>query len=683
MKPLPNPVPSRDRQGAVAQPLTALCAALVFAFPSLAQGAPAQAQPAAQPTPAAQKSEPPTSSTEQWLTGSIDLGYRWLTDVGGSFPAYRSVVDLRQGPELFGLDFTIQDPHKRWFDRLDARGYGWGGEPYNTAHVDARKSALYDFTFDYRNIAYFNALPSFANPLTPAGFDQQTFDTRRRMLDAELDFFPGKRIIPYLAFDRNSGYGHGIDTWAIDANNQYAVPALFRDSTQNYRGGVRFEYNRWHVTLEQGGTTFKNDDQATDNFLNYGDRTTKVLGQSLTLTGLGQAYAIRGSAIYSRGLVTATPFSWLTLTGHFLYSQPKTDVSYTDTANGNLFLASSLLFYSGQTDLGTGAAKQPHVTSSAGAEIHPFRRLRIIENWMTDRYHDAAVGLFSTTFLGDFSAPRPQSSSQPDFQVVNYNQNQVDAIYDLTGKITLRGGFRHVWGDASVLAGQLSQTGTFASGQLSRNVGLAGATLHPLAKLRVNLDYEGSSSDDVYFRTSLNDYQKAQVRAQYQATPSLAITANFMVLNNQNPATGIHYDFQSRDNSLAVYWTPNNGKRFSVVGEYDRATLRSDISYLSLPFLNAAVSSYRDNAHIASSTANLALPSYAGLTATMAVGGSLFISSGSRPTRFYEPLARLSVPFGKKVSWKTEWRWYGLGEEFYAYEGFRTHSVTTGLRLTR
>ena len=36
--------------------------------------------------------------------------------------------------------------------------------------------------------------------------------------------------------------------------------------------------------------------------------------------------------------------------------------------------------------------------------------------------------------------------------------------YDLTSKITLRGGYRYVWGDATVLAGQLSQTGTLVSG---------------------------------------------------------------------------------------------------------------------------------------------------------------------------------------------------------------------------
>ena len=41
--------------------------------------------------------------------------------------------------------------------------------------------------------------------------------------------------------------------------------------------------------------------------------------------------------------------------------------------------------------------------------------------------------------------------------------------------------------------------------------------------------------------------------------------------------------------------------------------------------------------------------------AKLTFGGSLFVSSGSRPTRYYEPLARLSVPMGNHVSWNTEW----------------------------
>ena len=49
------------------------------------------------------------------------------------------------------------------------------------------------------------------------------------------------------------------------ANDEFPVPTLLRDSTNNYRGGVRFEYNRFHITLEQGGTTYKDDDQAYDS----------------------------------------------------------------------------------------------------------------------------------------------------------------------------------------------------------------------------------------------------------------------------------------------------------------------------------------------------------------------------------------------------------------------------------
>ena len=75
---------------------------------------------------------------------------------------------------------------------------------------------MYDFTFDYRNIAYFNAVPSFANPFASGGFDQQSFDIGRRMLSVNLELHPSKHIVPYLAFDHNSGSGDGIGTWLTD-----------------------------------------------------------------------------------------------------------------------------------------------------------------------------------------------------------------------------------------------------------------------------------------------------------------------------------------------------------------------------------------------------------------------------------------------------------------------------------
>lgn len=652
------------------------------ATPAQTPAAPTAAQ-APTPAPAATAAENPVPATEPWLTGSIDLGNRWLTGPQGSLATYRSIINLGEGPRLFGLNFTIVDPKRRLFDRLDARGSGWG-DPYNTAHIEVQKSSVYDFNFDYRKIAYFNALPSFANPLAPNGIDEQSFDIHRRILEGSLDLRPGKRIIPYLDFSHNSEFGHGIATWLQDAANEYAVPIIPRESTNNYRGGVRFEYNKFHVTLEQGGTTFKDDERASDNFFNPGDRGSSFLGQNLALTNLQQVYGIRGDSIYSRGLFTATPTSWLSVSGQFMFSQPRIDVNYADLASGNLALASSLLFYTTETGLATGSAKQPHVSGNAGFELRPWKRIRIVESWMTDRYHDAALGLFTQVLTpAGTSTLASNSTSIPNEQVVNFNQEQIDLMYDATTQVTLRGGWRYVWGDATVLAGQLSQSGNFASGTLKRQVGLGGITYRPWSKLQLNLDYEGSSSDHVYFRTSLNDYQKGRARARYQATGSLSLQANFTVLDNQNPSPAIRYDFRTRDNSLAVYWSPNGGKRFSITGEYDRYTLRSDIGYLDLPFLTPAVSNYRENAHIASSSADVVLPGYGGMSPKLTFGGSLFVSSLSRPTRFYEPMGRLSLPLRKNISLYAEWQWYGMGEPSFFYEGFRTHAFITGLRLSR
>jgi hypothetical protein len=220
-------------------------------------------------------------------------------------------------------------------------------------------------------------------------------------------------------------------------------------------------------------------------------------------------------------------------------------------------------------------------------------------------------------------------------------------------------------------------------GELRRHVGLAGLMFRSGQKLSASVDFEGASSQRTFFRTSLNDYRRLKARARYQALASLAVNADFSVLDNENPTPGVNYDFLSRDNSLSLFWTPAGGKRVSVLAEYSRSSLRSDILYLAPPFFDSERSIYLENAHSSSLLVDLALPSYAELTPKLSVGGALFVSSGSRPTRYYQPNARLLLPVHKNVYWTSEWRWYGFGEPFYPYEGFRAHLFMTGLRFTR
>src|SRR5262245_6019866 len=113
-------------------------------------------QPSAQPQTNQAAAPPagiPAAAGDQWLTGSFDVGYRWKTKVGGNENVYRSVVDLGEGPKLLDADFTIQDPQRRWFDRIDTRAANWGDDPYTTLDVTDRKSRMYELSSRFRNLA--------------------------------------------------------------------------------------------------------------------------------------------------------------------------------------------------------------------------------------------------------------------------------------------------------------------------------------------------------------------------------------------------------------------------------------------------------------------------------------------------------------------------------------------------
>jgi hypothetical protein len=638
--------------------------------------------PAPQQTP---ETPSPVPSGESWLTGSIDVGYRWRTDVGGSFNTYRSIVNLGSGPKLLGTDFTLTDPHNRGFDQIRVRANSWGDEPYQTLHLDAKKSKLYDFSADYRDMAYFDFLPSYADPLLGRGIvlNEQSFDTRRHLGSFQLDLLPGNWFIPYFAYDRDSGSGTGATTFVSDTN-EFPVPNTLRDQTSLYRGGVRFELRRFHVTLEQGGTTFKDDQSVFNNSINLGNVATPVFGQRTALTDMLATYGVRGTSIYSKALFTANATPWLDIYGQFLYSQPDTDVHYQEANNGNQLLQSQLFFYASQQYLVSAAAKLPHTSGSLGAEIRPLRRVRIVQSWLTDRLHNAGSAASTRTLTNSGGGISLNIAALlASSLATNYSQEEIDVFYDATSKLTLRGGYRYVWGDANDAV--LPPAGLMSSDQakLRRNVGIGGVTFRPSEKISIRADAEGASSGGAYFRTSLYDYQKVHAQARYQALTSLSLTADFTLLANNNPVPGVNYDYRSQQESLSLFWSPAGGKFGDFQGSYTRSTLHSEIGYLIPQTLQPQTSLDRDNAHEATALFNIKLPQGLGIAPKLSAGGSFFISSGSRATGYYQPLATLWLPIGKKMSLFADWRYYGYGEAAYLYEGFRTNLVTTGVRFTR
>jgi hypothetical protein len=649
-----------------------LLAAILLSFPLFAQEASTQKAPESAPATAQAPAAEPRLS--------VELGNRWTTDIGGSYDAYRSVVNLAEGPRVFGADLSLGA--SPLFDKLSVRSTGWGGEPNSAARLDAERQRTYRLSVDYRNSAYFNALPSFADLGTGRGvfLNQRSFDIRRKMIDARLDLLPTRRLIPFLAYSRNWGYGTGLTDFVVDAN-EYVVPNNLQDQTDDYRGGVRLEFNRFHATLEQGGTAFKDDQrlyQATGT--NPGDRTSTFLGQRLSLATLNQAYRVRGTSMYSRALFTANPFSWIELSGQYLYSRPRSTADVYQNNTGNFVSLDPLTFFTSQTAQLSSEARMPHTSGSFGAQLRLHSRLRVFESFVTDRFHTVS------SLLGVVSATTPATQSAPGATFLEpieytYNRQEFNVLFDLTSRLTLRGGHRYVWGDAQARAPDLSQTGPKETGELKMQTGLAGLTYRPASKLSLFFDFEAASADRNYFRTSLQDYHRLQIRAKYQALSSLSLSANFSQLDNENPAPASLYKFENRNNSLSAYWTPWGGKWFSLLADYTRSTLSSDLSYIVPQTLRSARSYYVERAHVGTAALDFNLPRFQQQSPKLTVGGSLFVSSGSRPTQFYQPLGRFSFPLHRRASLFADWRWYNLGEQFYAYEGFRTHQFTLGLRL--
>src|SRR5581483_9145340 len=228
------------------------------------QSAPADSsKQAAAPDAGAQQANAapaPVPAGEQNFTGSIEFGYRFIPNTNGSFNTYRSVVDLGEGPKLFGADMTLLSPKGRFFDRIDLHLTSIGDDPYETAKIEIAKRNLYRLTVDWRNLAYFDYLPSYANPFASIGsiLNENSFDTRIHSTSARLDIKPGGRFVPYLAYDLNSQDGRGITSY-IPGQNNYPVATLYSDGTNTYRGGVDFNFARFHANIEEGGTTFKDD----------------------------------------------------------------------------------------------------------------------------------------------------------------------------------------------------------------------------------------------------------------------------------------------------------------------------------------------------------------------------------------------------------------------------------------
>lgn len=652
---------------------------LAFTLPLAAQ----------QPAPAVADTAPRPSG-ESWVTGNLDIGYRWLGGPGGSLETYRSVVNLGQGVKLVGLDLTFLDPKRRWFDDAHLRAYDWGHDPYATFHMDARKSGLYRLNVDYRGISYFNNLPSYADPLLAKGItlDEQSFDTHRRITSVSLELLPGRAFSPYVAVERDARDGSGVSVFRSDGN-EYPVADTTRDSTSLVRGGVRGFLKKVNLNIEFGGTIFKNDQNTFTQGANAGNSQVPVFGQTLNLTSLLQSYGIRGSGRYAKIAVSARPLSWIDVFGQAMYTVPTDTVNYQQYDTGNLILLNQILFYSSEQYMVNAFSRFPHTSASAGWEIRPRPRIRILQSWLLDQMSNHGSATQNDTLLAAGTTVSQTAAVLASTLGTRSSQIDTNLLFDAGRGLTLRGGYRYFWGSANDAVTPDEGLITISRLTMRRHVGMGSASWRPSQKLSLTADIEAGTSGGGYFRTSLYDYQRVRAMARYQLLKQFQVSGDFRIVTNQNPLAGTSYHFRAEQESVTARWTPaslpgiKSVTGVSVDGTYEHCSYQSTVSYLAPQILVSYNSIYREDCHRISGMLNANLRGFHKRPVALEAGGAAVLTSGSRPTTYYQPAAKLTAPLTTNVALFGEWRYYGFGELFYQYESFRAHLVTVGLRFTR
>ena len=599
--------------------------------------------------PPAAVAEPAKSEAETpGPTGSIELGYRAIPNLSGSLPTYRSIVNLGEGPRLLGAEVAF--PGGKFYDTFFIRLNNWGGDPYNSARLLAEKHGAYRLTFAYRNTAYFNALPSFANPL--GKFNERSFDQKQRFFDADLDLLPGKRLTPFFGVSRQAARGSGISPIVFDANS-YAAATQVDYAYTTGRAGLRFSLERFHVTFEHSEAKFHDDQALTIDTRNTGNRTGSYLGQTLFVGNGKDSYAIEGRNSTTGVHLTAALTNWLDLSGQFYYTRPSTKARFSENATGLFILLDQLRFTTGIQSFTQNELAQPRTSGNAAAELRPFRRLRIIESISTDKLNN--------------NIPVPVTW--------NYNEQRLEGFFDVTKWFTLRAGHKYTWGESFLPRSQLDQAQGSERAQLRRQSFIGGAVVRPMKNLTINADTEVASGDRAWFRTTLTDFDSLRIRARYQLNAKWMAAGNFVRIHGSNPSWAGNYAYANTAGGASLHFTPSTS--WSALAEYTRGALFSDIQFRDPSTFGALRSLYRDNSHAATFLLDAHPHAHLKLTA----GGTMLKTTGTRPTSFYQPQGRITIPMRKNCELFGEWRYYGFGELFYAPESFRTHQLTAGFRL--
>ncbi|HEV7425135.1 MAG TPA: hypothetical protein VGQ46_02120 [Thermoanaerobaculia bacterium] len=499
----------------------------------------------------------------------IELGIR-IAKVDGNHDMYRTQTDETSGLLLRSFSLLTPGPDgAKFFDRLRIDASDLGAGPAGSLRIEADKAGAYRFRLGYRHMNMFSALPTFANPLLGSGIttSQHTYDRTRNLIDADLELFPDRGVVPFIGYSFNRLSGPGTSTYTV-GGDEFRLSQSLRETEHEFRLGAGFHLGLLRGSITQGWRSVRgNESLSLLSSSGDGNNPDPLLGRPVVATGIRRDDRTRVSTPFTNFYVTGQSAKRLRLTGNYVrFAADSTGDGSEDTAGSFVSFALSR-FFSGLTEQASTQAKNTAWRSGARAELAVRDGIDSFAGYQKEHRDLEGSALIDTLFLQNltFGGVDPgdvervlnaRGSITRNEDVLNAGAS-ARAFGPFAMRVEIRDAKQNV--DVSPDLSEIVVPGN-QGGRFERNLRTLDTNAsYTRSGFTLGAAWRQDRANQPIFRTDFRDRDRLRLRAAWRAPKWVRAGATAEETRQSNSQPGIDLAGKSRQYGGDVEVTPHEG----------------------------------------------------------------------------------------------------------------------------
>jgi hypothetical protein len=574
----------------------------------------------------------------------LEAGYRWLS-LKGDEGMYRTQLDERSGflIRAFAMNSTASFADRI---RIDMNDLGTG--PAGALRIDAERASRYHFRLSYRSADLFSAEPSFA-------LGQHTYDRTRRTVDADLELFPDRNIVPFIGYSFNHFSGPGTTTYHV-GQEEFLLGQSLRDTEHEYRAGAGFHFTHFYGEVTQGWRRFSGDETLSLIGPSTGNNTTPILGRDITATSISRHDSTSVDTPFTNAYITGQFADRVKLTGNYVRFNADSNGSESEADAGSFASFAISRFFAGLNETATSNAKNTTWRGGARAEVTIADNVDVFAGF--DRDHRELNGsallndLFIQTVNFGGADPRDVATVLNATSSMERNEEVVRAGVSARalGPFAVRAEVSETTIDANV-SPDLSEIVVPGAqgGSFNRTIRTFDSTAsYTRGPFTLGGAWRHDTADANIFRTDFLDRNRFRVRAQYSAPKwvKAGVTAEETKQSNDHPDVAYEAKIRNYSGNVEVA----TAKNLAVHASVSRFKTDTNALLLRPEVLTPGASTHTENGRAREGGVTFSFKRVA-----IDTGLSRFTNDGTFPFTLDRASVRATIDLKAKTGLALEW----------------------------